>query len=171
MIDWITMLENLALSLADVEKLLFWVIYLIGIVLVIAGLNGLAAFGMGRNADSDEKFHAILKIFIGALFIAIPKTLKVMNATLFGQGATLSYEEYHGFSLYDAVKILVQIGGIIWFTKGMMMILSHDRSEREKSFKALVYIFAGTCALNFDYFVSAVTFMINGIFKYFKSLI
>jgi intracellular multiplication protein IcmC len=171
MIDWIKMLENLALSLVDVEKLVFWVIYLIGLVFVIAGLYGLAAFGMGKHANSDEKFHAILKIFIGSLFIAIPKTLKVMNATLFGQGATLSYEDYHGFSLYDAVKILIQIGGIIWFTKGMIMIIGHDRSEREKSFKALVYILAGTCALNFDYFVSAVTYMINGIFNYFKSLI
>ena len=169
--DWITMLENLAFSLVNVEKLVFGIIYLVGLGLLIAGLYGLAAFGMGRHADSDEKFHSIFKILIGALFIFLPSTLKIMNTTLFGQGASLSYETYSGLTLYDAVKILVQVGGIIWFARGTLMLLSHDQSEREKSFKALVYILAGTCALNFNYFVSAVTFMINGIFNYFKSLI
>ena len=169
--DFVTMVKNFASSVVLVESFVFHLLYLVGICLLIAGIYGLAVFGMGAHADHDKKRIALLKIVIGAIFIFLPTTLSVMNTSFFGQGANLSYTEYKGFTLYDAVKIIAQTGGVVWFAHGVLMILKQDQGGREKSFKALVYIIAGTCALNFDYFVTAVSSILTDIMNYFKSLI
>jgi intracellular multiplication protein IcmC len=169
--DFASMLKNLAYSMVNVEKLLFGSMYLVGLGVLVAGVYGLASFGMGPHADQDKKKQAIFKVVVGTVLIFLPTSLSVMNVTIFGQGANLSYQTYNGITIYDAVKILVQVGGITWFSHGVLLILKQEQTGREKSFKALLYIVAGTCALNFDYFVIAVGTILNSVMNYFKSLI
>jgi hypothetical protein len=169
--DFVTMLINFATSMINVEKLVAGSLYLVGAGLLIGGLHGLVVFGMGPHGDQDKKKQAILKIVMGAIFLFLPTSLSIMNVSFFGEGASISYETMGQGTLYDAVKILVQVGGIVWFARGVMLILKPPPSGREKSFKALLYIAAGTCALNFDYFIRVVNFILSDVMDYFKSLI
>ena len=152
------MLQNVATSLLSVETLVGNIIMLIGIGVLMGGLYDLSVFGMGGYSDPNEKIDAVIKILIGAALIYFPSTLQSVSNTLFGADNPLTYEKNQTRTIYGAAKIIMQLAGIIWVAKGLLMVLHEDRGGQEQSFKAIAYIVAGSLACNMDYTVGVMNY-------------
>jgi hypothetical protein len=164
MVDITQILRNLARSLEDVEKLASALVYFIGIGILISAMFDMKTMGVGQHADPDEKMKAFLKLVMGALLVYLPSTIAVFTQTFFGQGSVVSYDNYEPFGIYDVMRIIFRLAGIIWFARGSMMLYNIDApSHKEKSYMSLTYIFAGILAINIDYAIAGVNYMVNQI--------
>lgn len=159
------MLQNLANSFLSLETLAARILVLAGCAVVIAGIYDLAVFGMGRQSDPNEKIDAIVKILIGGALIYLPSSFYTVTASFFGANNPLTYEQNPTRSVYGAVKIIMQLAGIVWFARGLLGVMAEDRGH-ESSYRSIAYIAAGTCALNMDYTVEALNYAFN-VMKFF----
>lgn len=164
------MLQNLANSLLSLENLAAKILILVGCAVVIGGVYDLAVFGMGRQSDPNEKIDAIVKILIGVALIYLPSSLYTVTSSFFGADNPLTYEQNQTRSVYGAVKIIMQLAGIVWFTRGLLGIMAEDRGH-ESSYRSIAYIAAGTCALNLDYTVAALNYAFNVMKFFFEKIL
>jgi hypothetical protein len=164
MIDLTQMIKNLAKSLESVEQMLTAVVYLMGVGLMIAAIFELKAMGVSQHSDPQERIKSFLKLTIGAFFVYLPTTLSSFSQTFFGQGSVVSYDNYNPVTIYSSMKVIFKVAGIIWFARGSMMLYNIDEtSHREKNYMSLTYVFAGILAINVDYAVSGMTYIVNQI--------
>jgi hypothetical protein len=164
MVDITQMLRNLARSLESVEKLATAVVYLMGVGLLVGALIDLKTMGAGQQSDPDEKLKAFLKLMVGALMIYLPSTLSTFTQTFFGHGSVVSYDNYEPIGVYDAMKVIFRLAGIIWFARGSMMLYNiDDPGHKEKSYMSLTYIFAGIFAINLDDALAGINYIVNQI--------
>ena len=168
--DFITILQNVANSLISVEYLLTGIIYIIGIGLLISGLFDLSKFGMGHQGNPEEKIEVILKIFTGSALIFLPSTFAVVKASVFGQDNPLSYTSLKQKNFYDAMKIIMQVAGMIWLSRGVLMIVGEKSRQQKKGFMALTYIAAGTMSMNLEQTRSAVNYTLNALMSLMKQI-
>lgn len=166
-VDWITMLENIANSLVQVLDLVLGACYLMGLGLMISGIMELKILGMGKSMHATQKHGGFFKLISGVLLLFLPSTLQVMTASFFGVGQILSYNPNPSQNLYSAIKILMQVAGIIWFARGSMMLLEVSEPGKYKSYISMMYIFAGVCAINLDYFIASLTYSLNRLIAIF----
>lgn len=164
MLDLTQILKNLARSLENVEELATALVYLMGVGLLIGAIFDLKTLGVGRQSNPDEKIKAFLKLIMGALLVYLPSTIDVFTRTFFGHGSVVSYNNYEPYNLDDVLKIVFRLAGIIWFTRGSMMLYNiDDPGHREKSYMSLTYIFAGIMAINIDYAQSGMNYIVQQI--------
>jgi uncharacterized membrane protein HdeD (DUF308 family) len=164
------MLENVSDSLISVEYMVTGLIYIIGIGIFLGGLVELSKFGMGHQSDPEEKIEAIIKIFVGSALIFLPTTFAVVKTSLFGQDNPMSYTNLKQRNFYDAMKILMQVAGMIWLSRGVLMIIGEKSKQQKKNFMALTYIAAGTMALNLEQTRSAVNYTLNALMALMKQI-
>jgi hypothetical protein len=169
-LDWVSMLQNLANSFLSLENLAGQILIVVGLGVIIGGVYDLAVFGMSSQADPNEKIDAIVKILIGVALIYLPTSLHTVTTSFFGADNPLTYEKNPTRSVYGAVKIIMQLAGIVWFSRGLLGIMAEDRGH-ESSYRSVAYIAAGTCALNLDYTVAALNYAFNVIKFFFEKVL
>ena len=171
--DFIQMLVNLSTSMAKVERLLFYLVYLMGLVILMDGILALSAFGAGRHGGSDGKMPSIVKILVGTAFIYFPSTVDVLSASFFGTDALLSYKPIKPIDEYTAVKAIMQIAGVVWFTRGVLMSI-HASEPGPSGYKSpylpFAYIIAGIASINLDFTVECLDIFIGGIRDFFTKV-
>ncbi len=160
------MLKNLAGSLIDVERMVAGAFYLAGVGLMINGIIGLK--NLGHQGGGNENFHTFLKLVVGAFFIYLPSSLKIATKTFFGSEAVLSFIPYDPNTVYMAIKIVMQLAGLIWFGRGLMMFYESNENSRLKSYVSIAYIVAGICALNLDYTMDVINYFIDRVMNFFN---
>ena len=164
MIDLTRMLNNLARSFESVAKMVTAMVYVMGVGLMIGAIFDLKTLGAGQQSDPNDKIKAFLKLIVGAFFVYLPTTLSTFAQTLFGQGSVVSYDNYEPVTIYSSMKVLFKVAGVIWFARGSMMLMNIDEpTHREKSYMSLTYIFAGILAINLDYAIAGMNYIINQI--------
>jgi len=164
MVDITQILRNLARSLESVEKLATAVVYLMGVGLLVGAIIDFKTMGVGQQGDPNEKIKAFLKLVVGALMIYLPSTLSSFTQTFFGHGSVVSYDNYEPVGVYDALKIIFRLAGVIWFARGSMMLYNvDDPSHKEKSYMSITYIFAGILAINLDDAIAVINYIANQI--------
>lgn len=164
MIDLTTMLYNLSQSLIHVESLVIGFGYLLGIALMVSGLQKFTL--LGKN--SREKAHVPLAYIVGgAALVFLPSSLGALSNTLFGTSSALQYTEYVPYNTRNSVKIIIQTSGLIWFVRGTVLIVHAAEPGEQHGNKGLFFVFASICAMNFDYTVA----WTGKIIQYFMNLI
>jgi intracellular multiplication protein IcmC len=163
------MLGNLSSSLISVGYLVKGVMYITGIGVFCGGLVELSKFGMGEQGDPEEKIEAILKILVGSALIFFPSTFEAVKTSFFGQDNPLSYTNLKQRNLYDAMKILMQVVGMIWLMRGVLMIVG-EKTRQQKNFMALTYIAAGTMSMNLEMTRSAMNYCLNALMAFMKQI-
>lgn len=162
------MLINLANSFIEVERMVSGAFYLIGVGLLINGLIELRNIGMGRQGGDTDKFHIMMKIVVGGFFIYLPSTLQITSASFFGSDSVLSFIKYEPITVYQAVKVVMQLAGLIWFGRGLMMFYESNENARLKSYVSVAYVVAGICAINLDYTIDALGYLIDRLMNFFN---
>ena len=158
-----TILGNLSLSLLPVQSLVAGIGYLAGIACVISGLMKLSKV----NKQSREGASVAMAYIVGGVvLIYLPTSMRVATATLFGTSCVLQYNTYSAYSLYAAMRVLIQTSGLIWFVRGVILMVHAAEPGKQHGPKGLGFVIAGVCSMNFDYTVK----IINAIVEYFISL-
>lgn len=164
------MLKNLATSFIEVEQLVAGAFYVMGVGLFISGIVELKKLGMGHQGGGDDTFHVFLKIVVGLFFIYLPSALSISTYTLFGSDSVLSFITTPPIDVYTAIEIMMQLAGLIWFGRGLLMLYESNQHARLKSYVSIAYIVAGICALNLDYTVEIVNYFIEKVITVFKTI-
>ncbi len=148
--DLTSILENLSRSLIPVQSLITGFGYLLGIGLVISGLKKLAEVG----GQSRQKISlALAYIVAGCIMVFLPTSLQVASNTFFGNSNALQYTPFSTYTLYGAVVVLIKTAGLVWFLRGIVLILHAAEPGKQDGPKGLFFLLAGIFAVNFQYTV------------------
>jgi hypothetical protein len=164
------MLKNLAGSLVDVEQLVAGAFYVIGVGLLINGIIELRNMSMGHQGGDTDKFHVFMKVIVGIFLIYLPSSLQIATTSVFGNDSVLSFIKNESIDLYQAIKIVMQLAGLIWFGRGLLMFYESNENARLKNYVSIAYILAGLFALNLDYTIDVFSYLIDRIMAFFKSI-
>ncbi|MCC5791856.1 MAG: type IV secretion protein IcmC [Legionellaceae bacterium] len=150
--DWVLMLERLAHSLLPVQALLTGFAYILGIVLVIVSLRKYYAVGnaRARSGSGQGMFVPTVYLIGGAALIFIPSTLKILSHSVFGTDSILSYAPYNPFDFYTGIRIIIQTAGILWFIRGVSLLVEASNPGVQHGFKGLTFMTAGILSMNFE---------------------
>lgn len=149
MVDLIQMLGNLTHSLESVAYMVGGISYLTGILLVISGLLKLKKNVAAGGHSQEGQGVVVGYIAGGALLLFLPSTLEVVSNTAFGHYNVLQYTNYNPYSIFDSITILVRTAGLIWFTRGCIIVVQSTKPGHQAGAKGSFYVFAGMMALNF----------------------
>ena len=153
----VTMIINLSHSLRAIKQLLFGAAYVCGIALVIAAIWKWHDLINERGGSAEGQKSMILFMLLSGIgLIFLPSSMEVLSVTAFGASQSLlQYTDYNPYNLNDAMLLLIQTVGVLWFFWGMILLAraGHPNSpggERSSGAKALGYLCAGICAMNFQ---------------------
>ena len=161
--DIINMIINLSKSLTPVQQLVSAFSYLIALLLFIHAISVLKKIGDYRaQGNSQEKMMTPVMLLVGGtLFAFLPSTLNVIASTTFGAGSVLQYAKYNPLNFYNAMQMLIQTAGLIWFIRGTVLVVNAGKSGEKHGPKGLVFLIAGVAAINFQGTVSATNSLIS----------
>jgi uncharacterized membrane protein HdeD (DUF308 family) len=171
--DFIEMLINVSMSLSKVERMLFYLVYVMGLFILMDGVLSLSAFGAGRHGGSEGQMPSIVKILVGTAFIFLPSTIDVLSVSFFGTDAVLGYKPIKPIDEYTAIKALMQVAGIVWFIRGTLMSIRASEpgpSGFKSPLLPFAYMFAGIASINFDFTVDCLDIFIGGIRDFFTKI-
>lgn len=157
-IDIVTMLGNLSQSLLSVQTMVSGAAYLIGLTFFMAGLQKLKKIGDHRaGSSSQEKMFVPIAFFLGgAAFVFLPSALSTYSNTLFGSDSLLSYADYDKRSIYDIMAVIIRTAGLIWFVRGVILLVQASHPGVQHGPKGMAFLIAGIFAINFEYTVSII---------------
>jgi uncharacterized membrane protein HdeD (DUF308 family) len=166
MIDLTAMFINLSNSLAPVQKLLSGFGYVVGFTLILSGLFELKKHTESRGGQSnhEEALTALGFILGGALLVYMTSTVTVLSNSVFGASNVLSYPVDAKPDLYHAILILMQTTGLLWFIRGMVLLVQSTKPGHKEGGKGMTFLFAGICAINFESSMHVVDYMMQQFF-------
>ncbi len=166
--DWIAsqadILENIAKSLAPVEKMLTGAAYLIGLAFAFKAIYCLKAYGEARTmmASNSSIKEPVVYLAVSAIFIYFPTAFSIFMNTTFGYGNVLAYAPISStnssidtlFGPDSAVgrslAMLIQTIGIIAFIRGWVLIARAASQGQHPggTGKGLMHVVGGILAMN-----------------------
>jgi intracellular multiplication protein IcmC len=165
---WITsqadILNNLANSLAPVQKLITGGAYLMGCAFLFKAIYSLKVYGesktmMSNNASVKEP---IVYLVVGAIFIYFPSAFSVLMQTTFGYQNVLQYAPVNssnqtlnslfgsGSAVGRPLTMLIQVIGLVAFVRGWVLV-ARSASQGQPpggTGKGLMHVFGGILAIN-----------------------
>ena len=166
MIDLTAMIINLSNSLYPVQQMVSGLGYIIGIGLMINGFLELkkhAESGHGQG-NHEDAMSAIAYIFGGAMLVYMNTTVSLLTNTVFGMDNVLSYSPPATPNLYHAFLVLIQTAGVVWFVRGMVLVVQSTKPGYKEGGKGMTFLFAGICAINFEGSVQVMDYIIQQFF-------
>ncbi len=160
---FVTMIGNLSQSLQSVQQLIYGCGYLMGILLCIKAIGKLRQIGDARaTSGSHERMFVPIAYFLaGSTLIFLPSAISVLSNTAFGANNILKYSEFNQYNIYDAMKVVIQTAGILWFVRGTILLVHSSEPGVKDGPKGLAFLVAGILAMNFEGTTSFLTFAIN----------
>ena len=159
-----TALENFAGYIPAIQLVVYWLAWIIGLVLVIAG------FGILKNANSSHTQQgtgsAITYFIAGVSCMGLAIAIDTLSVTLFQGDATsnpadiFSYAPITVGQLEDAqtrrsitsIIMIIQFIGLLGFLKGITLLVSYNKGTIRETSPIWVHLGAGVCAINFPVF-------------------
>ncbi len=162
--DQADILNNLANSLAPVERLITGVAYLMGCAFIFKAIYSLKAYGEARTMMSSNASikEPLVYLVIGAIFIYFPTAFAVFMQTSFGYQNVLQYAPMNsnnqalntlfgnGSVVGRPLAMLIQVIGLIAFVRGWVLI-SRSATQGQapgSAGKGLMHVFGGILAIN-----------------------
>ena len=146
------MIGNLSQSLIPVQELIAAFGYLLSFVLFMYAIAKLKKIGDSRaRGGSQEKMFVPIAYIVGATALAfLPTAMTVLSNTAFGTGNILQYAQYNPYSIYNAMKVLIQTAGLIWFIRGSLLLIHASEPGVQEGPKGLTFLISGVLAMNFE---------------------
>lgn len=160
----VDILNNLANSLAPVERLLTGAAYLMGILFFMKGIYTLKNYGESRTAMSQggNLKEPIVYMFVGAALLYFPTTFKIFMVTSFGYENVLQYAQINstnkaintlfgaGSAVGRPLSLLIQVIGLVAFIRGWVLVAraSSQGQQPGGTGKGIVHVFGGILAMN-----------------------
>lgn len=156
-------LNNLANSLAPVERLITGGAYLMGCAFLFKAIYSLKVYGESRTMMSNNASikEPLVYLFIGAIFIYFPTAFAVLMQTSFGYSNVLQYAPissqndsmntlFGNAAVGRPLTMLIQVIGLVAFFRGWVLI-ARSASQGQPpggTGKGLVHVFGGILAIN-----------------------
>ncbi len=157
--DITSILEHLGESIDPVTSAVQVIAYLVGFMMVWQSIKKLKTI-----ADQRAKYTTHGKMFIplayflgGVSLFFLPTMVDIAKNTFFGVGSPIAYdnwveqlrEKYGDGSII--VPRLVQLAGLIWFIRGIVLLSQSSEPGVQHGSKGLVFLVAGILAVNIHY--------------------
>lgn len=165
-----TMLYNLSQSMIPIQSLVTGLGYFFGIAMFWVGLDKLRSIGDYRaQSHSQEKMFVVVAYFLGgAALIYSPSMIPVLANTLFGKGNVLQYSATNSTSIISSMKIIIQTAGVIWFVRGLALMVHASEPGGQEGSKGLAYVVGGVLAIYFDDTMVWLNNVINYVFAHIR---
>lgn len=155
--DIVKMIGNLSQSLSPVQDLIAGFGYLLSFVFFWHAISKLKKIGDSRaRGGSQEKMFIPIAYMIAATALAfLPSTLTALSKTAFGTDSILQYAQYDPYNVYNAMKMLIQTAGLIWFVRGSVLLAHASEPGVQEGPKGFVFLISGILAMNIEGTTSA----------------
>ena len=165
MADLAGMIESLALAVDPVMRLMSGFCYALGINLFWVAAKKFNKMGdwRARGGSGGPVFIPLSYIMGGAVFIYLPTVLDIAKNTFFGSspiGYTIDFQAEYGNVVYATVR-LVNLAGLIWFLRGVSMLVHSSEQGIQHGPKGMWFMMAGIFALNLEHTEAIVTYFVD----------
>lgn len=163
--DQANVLQNIASTLAPVQRMLTGLMYVMGIAFSFKAIYSLKVYGeartmMSNNASMKEPLTYLL---VAGIFIYFPSALEVMISTSFGgDGSVWAYAAIssknsafdtlfgQGSVVGKPLVLIIQVVGLIAFARGMVLIArgAGTGSQPGSTGKGFMHVAGGVLAIN-----------------------
>lgn len=157
-------LNNVAASLAPVEKLITGLAYLIGVMFAVKALYSLKVYGEARTmmASNASVKEPLIYFLVSAVLIYFPSSFQLMMNSTFGYSNVLQYAPVNspnqaintlfgpGSGVGQSLTLMIQVIGLIAFVRGWVLIARSAGQGQPPggTGKGLMHVFGGILAIN-----------------------
>lgn len=172
--DLVAIFSNLSRSLPPVQNLLGGLSYLLGIVFCMVGLAKFREqHDPGSQAEPSKSWSPYGYLLAGAALLYLPTMFNALSNSLFGAGVSvLQYSGYDPYDIYNAMEILIETIGIIWFLRGCVL-LAHssnpNQGQERLGMKGVLFMISGLFAINFHSMVNVLNNAMEQLFAWSSS--
>lgn len=163
--DLVTMIGNLSKSMDAVQSLIAGGGYLLGIALVVSGLIKFTKISVRSREGMSIPFAYILG---GSALIFLPTSIDALSNTLFGITSALEYTSYNPYNIYESMMVLIKTAGLLWFVRGSVLLVNAAKPGEQHGPKGFAFVLAGICALNIEYTIGWVDWLLAYLMSLFK---
>lgn len=168
MADLTSIIANLGQNVNPLEKLVSGFSYLLGFMFVWLGLKKLRDIADARAQSGGGKSTFVPTAYIigGSALFFLPTMYDVAMNTLWGSGSPIAYapwvEQYikNSGTTPQAMTRILQLAGLIWFIRGIVLLVQSTHPGNQFGKKGLAFAVAGVLALNIEH---TVMMMSNGL--------
>lgn len=165
-IDIQTMLVNLSKSLVPVQSLMTGTAYMFGIILIYNAFDKLRTM-MNAGSRSQEHMMVVVAYLLGGgALLFLPSMVTVLANTFFGVNNVLQYASFQNYGILGAIKIMIQTAGVIWFFRGVILLVHASEPGGDEGPKGFAMMLAGIFGIYFDETMVWVTSMVNLIMNH-----
>lgn len=160
-IDLSNLLVNLSHSLIPVQALATGLAYLFGIILFYNGLEGLRGIANHGRRGREHLFPVLANFVGGAALLFLPTMVQILANTAFGTNNVLQYASFKTYGLLEAVRIMIQTAGVVWFFRGVILLVHASEPGEDEGPKGLAMLVAGIFGIYFNETMDAVNYFVN----------
>jgi len=174
-----SIIENLALSVDPMMKMISGFCYVIGVNLLWVALKKVNKIGdfRARCGVGSPLFVPVTYMMGGLVFIYLPSFLEVARNTFFGVSSPMAYADGSAISIWLSdlkdkygnivygIMRLVNLAGLVWFVRGVALLVQASEPGIQHGPKGLAFMLAGIFALNVEYSEKLVASLMDFITK------
>lgn len=171
MAGMIDMLTSMGGSIDPLMRLISGGAYIIGfwfIWLAIKKTYTMADY-RARSASSGRAFIPLTYLMGGLALLYLPSFVHIAQNTFFGLNAPLAYanwldslREKYGDPTQVLIR-LVQLSGIIWFVRGVVLLVHASEPGVQHGPRGMAFLVAGILAMNLNYTINLVAYVMSSI--------
>ena len=124
-----------------------------------------------RQTGGGRSFIPLAYGLGGFTLIYLPTMITIAENSFFGIYSPIAYADWfaelkqkYGNSVYVLTR-LTQLGGLIWFVRGVFLLVQASEPGVQHGPKGMGFLLAGIFALNVQYTANAVAYIMNQIAK------
>jgi intracellular multiplication protein IcmC len=159
-----TMLQNFALTVPQLMRLVTALAYVMGMFLIFKGVAALKQYGESRTMMSSQHSLSgpLMSIMIGTALLYLPSSVQVGLNTFWTNHNPYGYVQDTNLDPWTAIiqdgYMIIQLVGTIAFIRGLMMLThaSGQGAQPGAFSKAMAYIISGVLCINLYEFLTVI---------------
>ncbi len=171
MADLSTMIEHMGSSVNPLERVVSGMAYLLGIFLLWTSVKKAKdmADKRARAGAGGQVFVPMAYAAGGMAFLYLPSFIDIARESFFGMNSPIGYTSTidelrakYGDSIYMMMR-LVNLAGLIWFIRGIMLMIDATAPGIQHGAKGFGFMIAGIFALNAEHTTNSVAYLMNTV--------
>lgn len=160
----IDIVQNIAINLVPVQRLVTGLAYLLGLGFAFKALMTLRQYGESKTAMSSQSSlkEPLIYFLVAAIFIYFPTGMSIMLMTTFGSSNVLEYAPIQSSnntlndifgsasSVAESLILIIRTIGVVAFVRGWLLVAraaGHGQQPGSTG-KGLMHILGGILAVN-----------------------
>jgi len=156
-------------SIKPLETVISFFTYLLGIFLLWTSVKKAKdiADKRARAGAGGQIFVPVSYAVGGISFIYLGSVMEIAQNTFFGMDSPIAYANWfdelkgkYGDAVYVMMR-LINLSGLIWFVRGIMLMIHATAPGVQHGAKGLGFMLAGIFAMNAEYTANGVAYMMD----------